>query len=736
MGVLASVFSEAIIVRLGWVLLHFIWQGAALAVLLALLMLLLRNRSANSRYLLGCLGLILMIALPAITYVVIPIPDLPAPAITAEISEVSSDLKLPPVSIPIALLDREPVPALPGPSVSAPTITASEPWYQGLSARCEPYLPWLVMVWLAGVMILSLRLLTGWVRVQRIKQRYVQPAAVRWQAMVVNLSHRLKISRPVQLLSSSITKVPIAIGWLKPVILLPASALTGLTPEQVQAILAHELAHIRRYDYLINLLQTVIETLLFYHPAIWWLSHRIRIERENCCDDLAVAVCGNKLTYARALTQAAQLRNASTHLAVAADGCSLLNRIQRLLKPSSSAGFQLGRSMAGVLIVAFLIVLAGVLMPISARESEKSIDTWNVTLSNGIQVELVGVSNHPSKDGPWWKPDGSKLDQTPYDQTDASLSYLFGKFPREDMYEFAIRMKNLPDEPIHTAFDTNFTNGAGTGPPLKQGKPLENMRAVASWSKVKPDTGTIQFAVAAGPWSTQKEIIPTVKDDPDRVEPSLAPQFRMRGGAVETVRERVYQIKRWNEPLYYYVEENRIKHDQSGNDNRKPGTSVYIFHPGNSRINKMNFWRREVHRVIVLDKQGRLREATDYPGRGYKYGLPGYWGMYYGFDLSWHEIDRILCQSRPYHWVEFSNVSLNEGTKSDVKVALGDKVMANPATQPALLPSSIMQPINQGMSFDGKDDYLEVPDTKPATKTDLPTRGEAYEGVRCRLRKS
>ena len=105
------------------------------------------------------------------------------------------------------------------------------------------------------------------------------------------------------------------IGWLRPVILFPASALTGLSAEQLEALLAHELAHIRRYDYLVNLLQTTVETLFFYHPAVWWVSAQVRQEREHCCDDLAVAACGDVLTYARALTALEQLRGSEPQLA-------------------------------------------------------------------------------------------------------------------------------------------------------------------------------------------------------------------------------------------------------------------------------------------------------------------------------------------------------------------------------------------------------------------------------------
>ena len=148
--------------------------------------------------------------------------------------------------------------------------------------------------------------------------------------------------RAITLLESTLVDVPTVIGWLKPVVLLPASAVAALSPQQLEAILAHELAHIRRHDYLVNLLQTLVETVLFYHPAVWWLSRRIRIERENCCDDLAVSLCGDPVAYANALADLESLRSETApthHIAMAATGGALLQRVRRLLgAPSSHSG--------------------------------------------------------------------------------------------------------------------------------------------------------------------------------------------------------------------------------------------------------------------------------------------------------------------------------------------------------------------------------------------------------------
>ena len=154
-------------------------------------------------------------------------------------------------------------------------------------------------------------------------------------------------------------EVPTVIGWLRPVVLVPGSALAGMAPYQLEAILAHELAHIRRHDYLVNLLQTLVETLLFYHPAVWWLSHRIRIERENCCDDLAVSLCGDPYAYAKALADLEELRADSGHLALAATGGSLIHRVRRLIATPSHAGRGPGWLAASTAVVLISAIAAG-----------------------------------------------------------------------------------------------------------------------------------------------------------------------------------------------------------------------------------------------------------------------------------------------------------------------------------------------------------------------------------------
>ena len=190
----------------------------------------------------------------------------------------------------------------------------------------------------------------------RMRSMLVRRAPPEWQETLRKLGARIGLSRPVRLLVSALVQVPTVVGWLRPVVLVPVGALGGLPAEHLEALLLHELAHIRRHDYLVNMLQSVAEALLFYHPAVWWVSGHIRAERELCCDDVAVSVSGDALTYARALAQLESYRPAHLSAAVAANGGSLSDRIARLLGQSRPA-VRTGLG-PGVLAVAILLVAA------------------------------------------------------------------------------------------------------------------------------------------------------------------------------------------------------------------------------------------------------------------------------------------------------------------------------------------------------------------------------------------
>ena len=201
----------------------------------------------------------------------------------------------------------------------------------------RPVLPAIVALWVAGTGVFSLRLLGGWVHAQQWLRRDTRPLTGPWLDQLDRLKERMKLPQAVRLLESSCIEVPMVVGWLRPAILVPVAALSGLSAVELEAILAHELAHIRRHDYLINLLQCVVETLVFYHPATWWISHVIRREREHCCDDMAVATCRDRIVYARALAAMEGLRAPAFSLSPAANGGILLARVRRILNPQEES---------------------------------------------------------------------------------------------------------------------------------------------------------------------------------------------------------------------------------------------------------------------------------------------------------------------------------------------------------------------------------------------------------------
>ena len=192
----------------------------------------------------------------------------------------------------------------------------------------------------------------------------------------------MHLARPVRVLISAVADCPSVVGWIKPVVLLPAATVLGLTPQQLEAVLAHELAHILRYDYLLNMLQTVVETLLFYHPAVWWASARIRQERELCCDDLAVDSCGDALCYARALTRLERLRVTTPRLALGSAGGPLLYRIQRL---AGDTGWQRGPSkLPGILALSLGLVCFALNMQWARGQQPDAPAPEPAALANGM----------------------------------------------------------------------------------------------------------------------------------------------------------------------------------------------------------------------------------------------------------------------------------------------------------------------------------------------------------------
>lgn len=281
-------------------LLDFVWQGVVVAFLLWMALFVMRKRSANARYIASCLALATLVTLPVLTVCVSYSRPIPVHVSEQFFSTVPQTVA----------------------AVWNGSVASTPTWLGSLGS-------WAIPAWALGVILFSLRLAWG-SRQVAVLRRSGEPAEGPVLAVAAAVGSRLGLTRPVRLLITSLAEGPSVVGWIRPVILLPAATLLGLTSEQLEAVLAHEFAHIRRYDYLVNVLQMVVETLLFYHPAVWWTSARIRHERELCCDDLAVSLCGDPVCYARALTKLERLRSLAPKMAMGSNDGPLLYRIQRL----------------------------------------------------------------------------------------------------------------------------------------------------------------------------------------------------------------------------------------------------------------------------------------------------------------------------------------------------------------------------------------------------------------------
>jgi uncharacterized protein (TIGR03435 family) len=367
----------------GWTLIHFLWQGALAALLAAAGLRILRLATPQARYATACAALAFMLIAPAVTARII--------WHEAERRPTGATVLLPGGHPPGAAIGTF-VPQTAASSGRAPTPSA--PSMNATTAR--GLLPSLVAVWLAGVGGLLVRLTRAWWRVRRLHRQSLACTPSPWHSAAATLAARLGLGRHVHVVDSPHADTPLVIGWLQPVILLPVAALTNLTPAQVNAILAHELAHVRRHDFLVNLLQAVAETMLFYHPAVWWLSARIRTEREHCCDAVAVETSGDPLGYAEALTALETWRMHRAQLAVAATSGSLMERVRRIigLPPDTGAPVIGTPAVVGALVMLFVGV-AGV-QYLRAAQPLADDSATETAAAAGVTKAWRIVFDHPS----------------------------------------------------------------------------------------------------------------------------------------------------------------------------------------------------------------------------------------------------------------------------------------------------------------------------------------------------
>jgi beta-lactamase regulating signal transducer with metallopeptidase domain len=376
-----NIFENPAVLRMGWALLHFLWQGTVIALALKGALMLVELRSSELRYALALASLILMAALPVLLLCKPQrdYSDIPAAYETVQF-ETASTTNATTTSIPIK----------------------NRPDFRATVLRfITPSIPWMAACWLLGVALLLLKTIGGIIQVQSLKRKAAAHCETQGIDTFRPLAARARVNG-IRVLESKLVSTPTVAGWLKPVVLLPKGVLDKIDRPMLDALVAHEFAHVRRHDGVMNLFQTVIEDLLFFHPAMWWVSNSVRAEREACCDDAAVAICGDALVYVRALSQAEQFRSSIPVIALSSS--PLLLRIRRLTEMRISKMNSVTAFCIALLAVSFIITTAAASIslakiPPQDPKSNISANTQNAAFREDKKIAEPVSSTQPHQEG-------------------------------------------------------------------------------------------------------------------------------------------------------------------------------------------------------------------------------------------------------------------------------------------------------------------------------------------------
>ncbi|RWY49328.1 M56 family metallopeptidase [Mucilaginibacter gilvus] len=382
MHLLTLITTNRVIQAFSWMLIHSLWQGLLLAMVAALVLMATRKASAAVRYNLVLAQFALFIGACIYTFAWVWNRE------TAQVLTQPFNGKLAADATVLFNIDTRSISQFGYACISYFTVNA----------------PMVVLVWFILFLFRSVKFIGGLVFIQRARHRDIAASNIYWQQRMAILCEKLQLKRAVQLLESGYVKVPFVIGHLKPVILMPMGLLAGLPPEQIEAVLLHELAHIRRNDYVVNFLQTITETVFFFNPGLMWISSLLRDERENCCDDIALAQTKNKREFVQALISFKEysLYGAVCQVAFPGKKNHLLQRVSRILQNQNKA---LGTAekvffMAGVLILSTMVATAAItqIRVIAHREAKpKMVVTQRAIQPKNAVSEPVSIVKKEDK---------------------------------------------------------------------------------------------------------------------------------------------------------------------------------------------------------------------------------------------------------------------------------------------------------------------------------------------------
>jgi beta-lactamase regulating signal transducer with metallopeptidase domain len=381
MNPLPDLAGENIISALGWTLIHSLWQISLLGLLLKISLIAFRKRSAEFRYLLTTVSLFAITIVSVITFT--KIYSTGVPSSQTVLSEFS-----------VILSEQNQLNS--GSFNASGTIRGSEIMaiFETLSRFINANLRLIVVLWLAGTVFFSLRFAGSYLYANRLKYKNTLPVSRVLMETIALFVQKLNIKRKIKIVESLVVKIPMVIGHFKPFIIMPAGLATALPYDQVEAIIAHELAHIKRNDYFINILKSILEVIYFYHPVIWWISSLIEKERENCCDDITIEICGNEKPLQSALLSLEQFEQKSIFIAAALlnKNYKLLNRIRRM-KTTNQFKHGFRGSLAG-----FIILLGGIIiLTTSSAFSPKGSDLPKEYLTQEVGILTDNILSGGSK---------------------------------------------------------------------------------------------------------------------------------------------------------------------------------------------------------------------------------------------------------------------------------------------------------------------------------------------------
>ncbi len=345
---LFTCFTQNLNYAIGWMVIHSLWQATAIAIVSGIVALVVRKKSPQLRYWIHNAALLGVLVAAMVTFCLYY-------DFSKEIGQtIFVPEKLEAATQGIATTQAE---------IRNTTSDINAPLsMEGLRMYFNQNIYLIVAIWVMGVALFILKLLGGISYVYYLRSRLNFPADEYWLDMVERLGKKAGVKQGMELVESALVRSPLVVGYLKPMILFPIGAINKLNTQEVEAILAHEIAHVLRNDYIFNIIQSVIEALFYFHPAVWWISANIRAERENCCDDVAIALCGNSMTYAKALVSLQEMAYyPSPQMAMAFAGQrknQLLFRVQRILKQPNNKTNVMEKLIATCLLLVMMIALS------------------------------------------------------------------------------------------------------------------------------------------------------------------------------------------------------------------------------------------------------------------------------------------------------------------------------------------------------------------------------------------